>query len=934
MTPILGSATFILSLGTLVLYSCGQRGAKMKGNKNPYTMLTLGLLLLKVIMSIHLFISYFRIEENSLICQLEGLIVIFVIFTTAGYYFSLAHLVLKASVVFNPGTMKSKNYHIYSIVFGMSASVLALILNDIGITSFDSCGTARGSLHELAYGIMIFIIWPYIVLSAIILGMKWKKERLVESQKNLFLIHILGVITFTVSWMPFILVHFLSFAVPSTSGFTSNTPAISFRYLALALFCLSGGIFSLFRLFFCYSLRSIIKNMKYRRFKCDSRFDYFLNEGNGSDDEKRMSSYTTSLENRDLKSTLASKKLLAAAKAPEMDGLGNAFINLTNRETFNNLIGTYSAITLILKNIYEKYYTDNYFAEMVDNLSSQTYSYPACAMDKVRQYFKLSELPDNIKDDFCSFMETNSPLTDIDCEVTEYASALFQNIRTLNSLSSESLYNSLNPKANKKILLKSFEKTSAKGGKPLIKTHDKRFLIKEVSEEERDFFLSLVKNYHAHLLANPRSLLAKIYGIFSIKVNNKNKVYHILMENLDPLDDEFILFKYDMKFSTVNRKEINSNSTIRAIKNTFMKQLPWAKELFDTPEEIFDDSKSKNRSSGGYHTALRKNPLNKIEERSLEGSDDDDHNGETFDETKDYKKNIKDDPYFHQDNDDDVLEDDEDKETIMKNQTIKPNSQSDEDEKYITRVSGNSKESKLKRGFNKLLSKNTYFRGSNHSSSNFDDENEFVDQATLKKLGLLKDEDFLRIHKALFVDMDCKMEVEMLNSSLGKDVKFLTDLNIMDYSLFVVILQAPNDDPCMRDSNTEHQDSDSEDVDPESHSSSFTEKQANLTKAIASLVAGNKYVLYSRKRNFIYLVGLIDYLQKYIRKKKLERLGKQLVAFNNLSEGDTDFSCQPPEQYAQRFMEKVTQVFIVPDSAESNSDEVENQNIGYCRKRF
>ena len=60
--------------------------------------------------------------------------------------------------------------------------------------------------------------------------------------------------------------------------------------------------------------------------------------------------------------------------------------------------------------------------------------------------------------------------------------------------------------------MKSFEKTSAKGGKPLIKTHDKRFLIKEISEGERDFFLSLIKDYHHHLNTNPRSLLAKIYG--------------------------------------------------------------------------------------------------------------------------------------------------------------------------------------------------------------------------------------------------------------------------------------------------------------------------------------------------------------------------------------------------------------------------------------
>ena len=510
VAPIFGSITFMVSLAVLILYSCGQRGAKMKGNRNPYTMLTLGLLVLKVLMSIHLFISYFRLEENSLVCQLEGLIVIFIVFATAGYYFSMAHLVLKASVVFNPGEMKSKNYHIYSIVFGISAAILALVLNDIGITSFDSCGTARGSLHELSYGIMIFIIWPYIILSAIILGMKWKKERLLPSQKNLFLIHILGVVCFTITWMPFILVHFLSFSVPSTAGFTSNTGALVFKILALSLFALSGAVFAALRLLFCFSLRSIIKNLRQKQFTMDDKFDYFLQDNEGSDDEKRLSSFGATLK-KDSSAKMSKIQSQLRTKS-DLDNFGNSFINLTNRETFNNLIGTYSAITIILKNIYEKYYTDTHYAEMVDNLSGYSNSYPSSANDNVRQYFKLSELPRDIKDDFCSFMDAENPLTDLDCEVTEYSSALFQNIRTVSSLSSESLYNSLNPKANKRILLKSFEKTSAKGGKPLIKTHDKKFLIKEISEEERDFFLSLVKNYHSHLNENTRSLLAKIYG--------------------------------------------------------------------------------------------------------------------------------------------------------------------------------------------------------------------------------------------------------------------------------------------------------------------------------------------------------------------------------------------------------------------------------------
>jgi hypothetical protein len=48
---------------------------------------------------------------------------------------------------------------------------------------------------------------------------------------------------------------------------------------------------------------------------------------------------------------------------------------------------------------------------------------------------------------------------------------------------------SLLPFNNSRTLTNSFEKTNAKGGKPLIKTHNKRFLIKEVKKEEKDFFM-------------------------------------------------------------------------------------------------------------------------------------------------------------------------------------------------------------------------------------------------------------------------------------------------------------------------------------------------------------------------------------------------------------------------------------------------------------
>ena len=100
---------------------------------------------------------------------------------------------------------------------------------------------------------------------------------------------------------------------------------------------------------------------------------------------------------------------------------------------------------------------------------------------------------------------------------------------------------------------------------PLIKTHDKKYLIKEVRKEEKDFFMSILPKYHLHLKLNPRSLLAKIVGMYAIRISGKDKVYQILMESVDPIDESFIKFKYDLKFSTVNRREFKRKQEIKAV---------------------------------------------------------------------------------------------------------------------------------------------------------------------------------------------------------------------------------------------------------------------------------------------------------------------------------------------------------------------------------
>lgn len=62
----------------------------------------------------------------------------------------------------------------------------------------------------------------------------------------------------------------------------------------------------------------------------------------------------------------------------------------------------------------------------------------------------------------------------------------------------------------------------------------------------------------------------------------------------------------------------------------------------------------------------------------------------------------------------------------------------------------------------------------------------------MSKLGLLKDSDFKCLHnRRLPVTADDMLTVEDFIRTIEMDVKFLESLRIMDYSLFLIVLEVP-----------------------------------------------------------------------------------------------------------------------------------------------
>jgi hypothetical protein len=132
------------------------------------------------------------------------------------------------------------------------------------------------------------------------------------------------------------------------------------------------------------------------------------------------------------------------------------------------------------------------------------------------------------------------------------------------------------------------------------------------------------------LKKHPNSLLAKIVGIYAIRIADKDKVYHVLMESLDPCDESFIRFKYDLKFSTVNRREYKSRHEVKVVRDELLENNPLLEELFPKKKDLTSlheiDKNNKGlkklaSSNGSDNRSRDTKPKSKSKSRSTESGD-------------------------------------------------------------------------------------------------------------------------------------------------------------------------------------------------------------------------------------------------------------------------------------------------------------------------
>lgn len=142
---------------------------------------------------------------------------------------------------------------------------------------------------------------------------------------------------------------------------------------------------------------------------------------------------------------------------------------------------------------------------------------------------------------------------------------MFAFLRQKDGYDNDVLRESLDPEKNRKMVFKAGE-SQGKSGSFFFFCKDQRFIIKTMTDDDFNAFQRIQKAYFARVCKSDESLLARVYGIYSVKMEDQKPVKLIVMENsMRGARDHLGVF--DLKGSMVNRivegKNFKPTSTLK-----------------------------------------------------------------------------------------------------------------------------------------------------------------------------------------------------------------------------------------------------------------------------------------------------------------------------------------------------------------------------------
>jgi len=91
------------------------------------------------------------------------------------------------------------------------------------------------------------------------------------------------------------------------------------------------------------------------------------------------------------------------------------------------------------------------------------------------------------------------------------------------------LHNSMSPKYNAGSTFKN--DVGGRSGSIFFFSHDKKYLVKTMSDTELQYMIKILPLFTTHLLSKKKTLMAKIHGIFTVKTRyvNETRTFNVLL---------------------------------------------------------------------------------------------------------------------------------------------------------------------------------------------------------------------------------------------------------------------------------------------------------------------------------------------------------------------------------------------------------------------
>lgn len=79
--------------------------------------------------------------------------------------------------------------------------------------------------------------------------------------------------------------------------------------------------------------------------------------------------------------------------------------------------------------------------------------------------------------------------------------------------------------------------------------------MKTMSQKEIKHMLRSLPSYYEHMDTVPNSFIARIYGIFTVRINKFDPIHVLIMQNTMPnVQDAELHYVFDIKGSSINRE--------------------------------------------------------------------------------------------------------------------------------------------------------------------------------------------------------------------------------------------------------------------------------------------------------------------------------------------------------------------------------------------